>query len=72
MRSSQEISIEKHAEKIAEQERKRLKAIEDGLNRLDSLDQDKVGQELPKSAYVAHAHEDLKRLLARTNLIVPE
>lgn len=72
MRSSQEINEEKYADRLAELERKRRKAIEDGLNRIESLDQDKVGKELPKSAYVEHAHSDLKRLLARTNIKIEE
>lgn len=68
MRSSQEINEERYAEKLAQMEAKRRKAIEDGLNRIDSLDQDKVGQDLPRSAYVKRAHEDLKRIMRQADI----
>jgi hypothetical protein len=72
MRSSQEINEEKYEAKLKEMEHKRRQAIVDGLNRLDSLDTDKVAQELPKSAYVTAAHEGLKKILRTANLTEPE
>jgi hypothetical protein len=69
VQSSQEINEQKYADKIAAMEAKRRKAIADGLNSIESLDQDKVGKELPKSAYVQHAHDDLKRIMRQANIV---
>lgn len=69
MKSTQELYAEKYEEKIAAKEAARLKAIRDGLNQITSLDQDKVGQELPRSAYVAHAHEDLRKIMVKGHTV---
>lgn len=68
MRSTQEYNLEKNAEKIEALERKRQKAIEDGLNRIDSLDDDKVSQELTHRDYVAAAHAGLRKILKHAQI----
>lgn len=72
MRSTQELNEERHADKLAQLEAKRRKAIEDGLQKLESLDADRISEELPREAYVRHAHEDLRRIMKKAQLTAAE
>ena len=72
MQSTQEINAQLYGDKLAEKEAARLKAIADGLGKIKSLDTDKIAQELTKADYVKHAHEDLRRLMRRSNSVEGE
>jgi hypothetical protein len=72
VKSTQETNLERNADKIDALERKRLQAIERGLQNLESLDTERVAQELTREDYARHAAGELKRIMRTTEITVDE